>query len=312
MNSPSALAEPSLEGQGSSLQRVVELHGKWLQKLPEGVRANLSGETFSGASFQGLALPGGLLSSSTWIETDLTEALFTACDMDATDCRQAILNRADLTGVKADDARWSEAWMLGAVLAEVNLNGCLLKAIHGAESRWQDAQLNGCDLTGADLKNAAFHQAKIYDSVLATAQMDGAQMLHARLQLSRLVGVQAVNANFGNAVIQDCDFSQALLAKSRFSRCDLSRSRFYKADLSECDLREAKLNGCDLSRSNLTDARLGNAQLCAADLRGANLRGAKEMTADQLAQAFTDSTTTLPNGTQGPFMKRSGAEKPMR
>jgi len=52
------------------------------------------------------------------------------------------------------------------------------------------------------------------------------------------------------------------------------------------------------------------AQLLAADFRDANLQGAREMTADQLAMARTDQTTILPNGSAGPYMKRSGAEKP--
>ena len=309
--SPNAISLAELTGAGT-LQRVVELHSKWRQKMPEGVRASVSGETFSGVSFAKLELPSANLNSSTWIDSDLTDAVLSGCEMDSIDFRQAVLNRADLAGVTADGGRWNEAWLLGAMLGEVKLTECHLKSIHADGSRWQDAQLLRCDLTSADLSNTAFHQAKINDTVLAQAQLHGAQWLHARLQLCRMVGVQAMNANFSHAVILDCDLSQAFLVKARFNRADLSRSRFYKANLSECDLRDAKLAGCDLSRSSLEGERMGNTQLRAADLRGANLRGAKELTGDQLAQAFTDNTTTLPNGASGPFMKRSGAERPIR
>ncbi len=76
-----------------------------------------------------------------------------------------------------------------------------------------------------------------------------------------------------------------------------------------CDLREAKLGGVDLTGSTLVNAQLDGAVLFAADLRGANLRGARGMTGVQLSQARTDSDTILPNGTSGPYLRGSGAER---
>ncbi len=81
------------------------------------------------------------------------------------------------------------------------------------------------------------------------------------------------------------------------------------AFLDNCDLREAKLNACDLTRASLQGARLGGVQWNGADLRGANLRGAREMLPDHFSQIRTDATTTLPNGTPGPYLRHSGAEK---
>jgi hypothetical protein len=46
------------------------------------------------------------------------------------------------------------------------------------------------------------------------------------------------------------------------------------------------------------------------DFRGASLRGAREMTAEHLSQSITDHRTVLPNGSQGPYRKFSGAERP--
>ena len=45
-----------------------------------------------------------------------------------------------------------------------------------------------------------------------------------------------------------------------------------------------------------------------ADLRGAELSGARDLTAQQLQHALTDTGTVLPNGSRGPYMKFSGAE----
>jgi hypothetical protein len=43
----------------------------------------------------------------------------------------------------------------------------------------------------------------------------------------------------------------------------------------------------------------------------ANLAGARGLTAKQLLQTLTDETTILPNGTFGPYVRRSGAERPL-
>jgi uncharacterized protein YjbI with pentapeptide repeats len=60
----------------------------------------------------------------------------------------------------------------------------------------------------------------------------------------------------------------------------------------------------------LDGARFAGAQLLSSDFRGANLRGARDLTQEQLMQALTDSGTILPNGTKGPYLRFSGAEKP--
>ena len=99
---------------------------------------------------------------------------------------------------------------------------------------------------------------------------------------------------------------------ARLQGADLSRSQFGRAFLDNCDLREAKLSACDLTRVSLQGARLGGVQWNGADLRGANLRGAREMTPEHFSQIRNDASTTLPNGSPGPYLRHSGAEKPAR
>jgi hypothetical protein len=80
--------------------------------------------------------------------------------------------------------------------------------------------------------------------------------------------------------------------------------------LSEADFRDANLNGAKFGGANLTRAKFGGARMLTTDLRGANLDGARELTMAQLSQALTGSTTILPNGRHGPYMRYSGAERP--
>ena len=71
------------------------------------------------------------------------------------------------------------------------------------------------------------------------------------------------------------------------------------------DLREANLREADLREANLIAAILFG-----ADLRETDLREAAGLTEEQLDSAFTDATTTLPDGSQGPFKRGSGAHRP--
>ena len=75
------------------------------------------------------------------------------------------------------------------------------------------------------------------------------------------------------------------------------------------DLRDAKLRGGNFAHAVLDGARFGGALLAMTDLRGASLRGAREMTPEQLSQALTDHRTILPNGSHGPYMRNSRAER---
>ena len=69
------------------------------------------------------------------------------------------------------------------------------------------------------------------------------------------------------------------------------------------------MRGGEFAGAVLAGARFEGAKLLTVDFRGADLRGVRDLTAEQLLQALTDAATTLPNGTKGPYMKYSGAEK---
>jgi len=100
------------------------------------------------------------------------------------------------------------------------------------------------------------------------------------------------------------------LRGSKFSRAELIQCVFRHADLRACDFRDVRLRGGDFWKASLAGSRFGGAQITMADFRGADLTGARELTGDQLSQSLTDDYTILPNGSRGPYLRRSGAEKP--
>jgi hypothetical protein len=62
--------------------------------------------------------------------------------------------------------------------------------------------------------------------------------------------------------------------------------------------------------ASLAHSRFSLAELNATNFTSAVLKGARELSRRQLTLARTNSGTTLPDGTSGPFMNGSGAERP--
>ena len=106
------------------------------------------------------------------------------------------------------------------------------------------------------------------------------------------------------------DLASANFRGSKFARAELVQCLFRYADLRDCDFRESRLRGGEFSHAVLAGSRFGDCELLAADFRGANLCGARELTGKQLCLALTDDRTTLPNGSPGPYLRNSGAERP--
>jgi uncharacterized protein YjbI with pentapeptide repeats len=68
-----------------------------------------------------------------------------------------------------------------------------------------------------------------------------------------------------------------------------------RANLVLAHLEGALLSDAHLKRANLSGAHLEGANLSGAHLEGANLSSAYGLTPEQLASAYTDEATRLPN-----------------
>ena len=101
------------------LNKILDLHKKWLDNNPDGVRADLRGADLRGANLRGANLSGANLSGANLRWADL---------------RGANLGRADLRGANLRGAN-----LRGANLSGANLGG---------------ANLGRADLSGADLSGA--------------------------------------------------------------------------------------------------------------------------------------------------------------
>ena len=160
-----------------------------------------------------------------------------------------------------------------------------------------------------DAKSINCHQSRLFDADWSESDISHAQFYHTRIQSCRFRAVVGEGANFAGSRIEHCDFTRSQLEQARFLRTELAHCSFRGAHLASCDFRDARLRGSDFSDAVLDGARFGNAQLSMADFRGASLRGVREITAEQLSRALTDHQTVLPNGSRGPYLRFSGAER---
>ncbi len=121
------------------------------------------------------------------------------------------------------------------------------------------------DFTNLVLPNLVLRKANLVESIFHQAQLANADLRGANLY----------NVNFG----------RANLNKANLKDCNLARAYLSFADLEGADLR-----GADLTHASLSNANLRGANLCGANLTGATI------SEEQLAQARTNWSTTLPHG----------------
>jgi hypothetical protein len=118
------------------LQEIIESHGKWLQDIKDGIRADLRRADLGGADLSGANLSGA----------DLRYADLRYADLSGADLSGAYLRYADLSGADLSGANLRHADLSGADLRRADLSGADLS---GAYLRYAD--LRYADLSGADL-----------------------------------------------------------------------------------------------------------------------------------------------------------------
>ena len=127
-------------------QNDLDLHEKWLNHDPEGVRlVTAIGKIEVGADLSGANLRGADLSSADLSSADLSSADLSGADLSSADLSGADLSRADL----------SSANLSGANLSGVNLSRADL-----SRADLSSADLSGADLSGVNLSRANLRGAK--------------------------------------------------------------------------------------------------------------------------------------------------------
>lgn len=115
--------------------------------------------------------------------------------------------------------------------------------------------------------------------------------------------LQAVEELRACGWLEDGTLEGLNLRHVHFQRADLYQANLRKVNLSMADLRwadlsKADLHGAQLSNANLFRADLSKADLNKANLYKANLQGIRNLTDDQLSQAFRLREAIMPDGSR--------------
>jgi hypothetical protein len=148
------------------------------------------------------------------------------------------------------------------------------------------AGLNEATMHG-DFRNAMFYYCRLDKASFAGSKIDGAGLSFCT----------ALGAAFSHCSARKANFVNAEYKAGWFLAADLTDADFYGTDLSKSDFgrRYRERGEPPLPPATVTRARFTKAKLSGTILRGVDLRTAVGLTREQLAEAFTDENTLLPD-----------------
>ena len=161
------------------------------------------------------------------------------------------------------------------------------------EEKSDKSKLSLCNLTNCDLRGFEFFQIdfskfNLTGTDLRNTILDGANLSGTHLFYTTLIGAKLYEANLSGAIL---------------CLTDLRHAQLFQADLSNTIMRDTKLSYTDLSGANLSSADMTRVNLNEADLSGANLKDVKNLTQQQLDEAYYMKGTLppkLPDGLNPP------------
>ena len=186
-----------------NLNEVLDKHNLWINGLPGGERANLSGADLSHADLCGANLSGAYL-------------------------RYANLRRAYLSDAYLSDANLSGANLSDANLSDANLRDVNLRRAYLSDADLRVANLSGADLSDANLRDANLRYANLNGANLSDADLCGALFLSSAVyyplqcpERGSFIGYKKAENHI--VVLEICDDALRSSATSRKCRCSKAR-----------------------------------------------------------------------------------------
>ncbi len=105
------------------------------------------------------------------------------------------------------------------------------------------------------------------------AQCDAAASPGVNWSHCNKAGLQNLNVNMSNAILNSTNFQDSNLFGSNLSAADLSYADLSRANLSFVDFQNAQLKGTNLRSADLSKANFTNVDLSYANIQDANLQG---------------------------------------
>lgn len=234
---------------------VIEIHGRG---------ESLGDYDLSGLDLSGLDLSGADLSRARCAETIFINTNLVQCNLSQVIANKSDFTGADLSGAKSDRALFPETVLRGTIFREVNFK----------QISFKDADLRGADFSKASLELISFEGCKA----------DQVSFADAHLELTALNGITGKEMNFTrmygykclfqSSVLDNADFTEAVLPACMFMDCLGKGVLFYQADLSRASICQGcTFPGCDLRNARMIESCIKDSNLSTADLRKAEMDG---------------------------------------
>lgn len=219
------------------------------------------------------------------------------------------LSGADLSRVrlspKTGDSEAKQNALMFYVGDRALPDGADLQHANCSKTRWvgavlrgadfSGADLSGADLTGADLSAARFRNALLDEAVFDKARLQEADFTEAQLEKSRFVGAFLYHADFTKAQASGARFWGALLSTAKFDGAELVNASFAKARMVETSFAGAMMLNADLRMAVAKEAYFQRAYLSHASLEGATLEDALLREANLVEADLRGATLTEAN-----------------
>lgn len=255
---------------------------------------DLRGHDLSGANLEATILTGANLTGVRLAGANLKYAVLVQAEMAGADLSSADLTSANLTEAHAREASFAGARFDRTFFRKTDLAGARFAGAEGELSLFTDSDLSGASLSGVKFYKVLFRGAKMEGADLSSARLTRCYFLGAAARRAKLAGALLDHVSFAGsdlasadakgargegsiwlgAVLDDADFSFAVLLSAHFSEARATRTRFYGANLKLARFYRASLEQADFTRANLFGADFGKAQMSGARFVDASLYGA--------------------------------------
>jgi uncharacterized protein YjbI with pentapeptide repeats len=277
---------PSPESVQAAVAQGKPLTGADLSGL-DFANKDLSGADFSGADFSNANLSNAklvkcMLALVDFSEADLTGADFTEAVLDGADFSEAKLQGAKFPGTSIEGASFSEQQLQGVDFSDSKGRHPDLSSSNLEGANFARAKLPQADFCRSNVKAANFAQAE-----LASADFGGASAVGINMEKADLTNLRAAEkSNFTGgkfreakaptsiwegAIVDQADFTCAVLTGALFEEASAKETRFDRADLTKAAFDDAHAQKAILTNANLLRASFNRANLTEASLAGSNL-----------------------------------------
>ena len=162
------------------LNKILELHKKWLNDEPDGKRADLYDANLSNANLSDANLSGA----------NLYRANLSRANLSGANLYRAKLSRANLSDANLSNANLRLANLSHADLSNADLSNADLYDANLSNANLSDANLYDANLSNANLSDANLSGANLYRANLSRANLSGANLYRAKLSRANLSGAK--------------------------------------------------------------------------------------------------------------------------